>query len=218
MEVGGNNTPDSEANWNRNKLKPRNQVPKFNGAATSDSVLHGKVITNGSNQDGQLITLCNSLYSHIAIKQYPDWADSLRNMTRKLEADFMPTRPRKRDYGGDDIHGFFQWNAPALDTEEDYIGDHTLWDKGLAAGIKRYGDYVNNGEYLCLTIQGQVEPSLWDKTRADVRFAAIQALKCPIALIILMKERATGTQSGLWPPMAFIARLQKTVQHKHNPV
>ena len=118
-EVGGNRTPDSKVNWNKNKLKPGNQVPKFNGAATSDSVFHGKVITNGSNQDGQLITLCNSLYNHIAIEQYPNWADSLRTMTRKLEADFIPIRPHKRDYGGDDAHGVFQWNAPALDTEDD---------------------------------------------------------------------------------------------------
>ena len=32
-----------------------------------------------------------------------------------------------------------------------------------------------------------------------------------------MKERSTGTQSGLWPPMALMAHLQKTVQHKQNP-
>ena len=138
-------------------------------------------------------------------------------MTRKTQADFMPIRPRKQNYGGDDAQGVFQWNAPALDTEEDYISDKTIWDKGIAAGMKQYGDYVNNGEYLCLTIQGQVEPLLYDKTKADVRFAAIQTAKCPIALIILMKERATGTQSGLWPPLAYFAHLQKTVQHKHNP-
>ena len=51
-EVGGNKTPNSKANWNQNKPKPGNQVPKFNGAATSDNVLHGNVITTGSNQDG----------------------------------------------------------------------------------------------------------------------------------------------------------------------
>ena len=33
-----------------------------------------------------------------------------------------------------------------------------------------------------------------------------------------MKERSTGTQSGLWPPMALMAHLQKTVQHQQNPV
>ena len=32
-----------------------------------------------------------------------------------------------------------------------------------------------------------------------------------------MKERSTGTQSGLWPPMALMAHLQKTVQHRQNP-
>ena len=51
-EVGGNKTPDSKTNWNKNKPKPGNQVPKFSRAATSDNVLHGKVITNGLNQDG----------------------------------------------------------------------------------------------------------------------------------------------------------------------
>ena len=62
-----------------------------------------------------------------------------------------------------------------------------------------------------LAIQGQVEPSLWDKTKGDVRFAAIEAAKCPIELIKLMKQRATGTQSGVWAPLAYFIHLQKNV-------
>ena len=76
-EVGGNKTPNSKASWKKNKLKPANQVPKFIGSATSDSVLHGKVITNGLNQDGQLIALVSALYGYIAEQQYPNWAESL---------------------------------------------------------------------------------------------------------------------------------------------
>ena len=106
-------------------------------------------------------------------------------MTHKTRVDLIPTAPTKRDYGADDAHGVFQWRVPALDTEKEYNSDRTIWDRSLAAGIKRYGDHVNNGEYFFLTVQGQVEPSLWDKTRADIRFAAIQALKCPIELILL---------------------------------
>ena len=51
-EVGSNKMLDSKANWNKNKPKPVNQVPRFSGAATSDNILHGKVITTGKNQDG----------------------------------------------------------------------------------------------------------------------------------------------------------------------
>ena len=59
--------------------------------------------------------------------------------------------------------------------------------------MKQFRDYTNNGEYIMLAIEGQVESSLWDKTKADVRFAAIQTAKCPIALVKLMKLQATGT-------------------------
>ena len=86
----------------------------------------------------------------------------------------MTTKPRKRDYGAVDvITNAFIWHAPALDLEEDYIRDCKIWDKNLAAGIKRWNEYVNSEECIFLTIQGQVEPSLWDKTTDDARFASI---------------------------------------------
>ena len=65
-----------------------------------------------------------------------------------------------------------------------------------------------------LAIEGQVEPSLWDKTKADVRFPTIQATKCPIALIKLMKLQATGTQNGVWPALAYFMHLHKNVGHQ----
>ena len=64
-----------------------------------------------------------------------------------------------------------------------------------------------------LAIEGQVEPSLWDKTKADVRFPTIQATKCPIALIKLMKLQATGTQNGVWPPLVYFMHLHRNVGH-----
>ena len=48
----GSNKPNSKAGW-KNKPKPGTQVSRFTGAATSESVLHNKVITSGTNQDGQ---------------------------------------------------------------------------------------------------------------------------------------------------------------------
>ena len=70
-DVGGDK-PNSKANWNKNKPKPRSQVSKFSGAATSDNVLHGKVITTGSNQDGQSITLVEAIPSYIGTNQHAD--------------------------------------------------------------------------------------------------------------------------------------------------
>ena len=144
-DVGGNK-PNSKANW-KNKPKPGNQVPRFYSDATSDNVLHGKVKTNGSNQDGQIITSCKSIPSHIASKHYPDRADSFHSMTQKTKTDFIPAAPRRRDFGVDDTQGVFQWRVPALITEEEENSDHTIWDRSLATGIKCYGDYINYGKY-----------------------------------------------------------------------
>ena len=76
----------------------------------------------------------------------------------------------------------------------------------MTSGIKNWENYKNNGEYVFLTIKGQVEPALWDKTKDDPRFAAIQTLKCSIELINLMKERCTGAAAaaGVWGPLALI--------------
>ena len=131
-EVGGDNPPNSKANWKKNKLKS-GHVPKFIGSATSDSVLHGKVITSGPGQDAQLLTLTTTLQTYIAERKYAHWAESIRTNTRKQEAEFMPNRIRKNTYGTV-VNGVFIWNAPALDTEEDYSHDTIMWKTSQQAG------------------------------------------------------------------------------------
>ena len=174
-EVGGENAPSSKANWKKNK--PKTVQVLFISAATSDSVLHGKVVTNGLDQAGQLLTLGNALFNYIAEQQLPNWAESLQNMVRKTQTDFIPARVRKTNYGvaGANPRDAFVWNAPAINIEENYINDVTVWKTGQVSGMKQYQDYVNNSEFIMLAIQGQVEPSLWDKTKGDIRFPAIQA-------------------------------------------
>ena len=139
-------------------------------------------------------------------------------MEGKNEADFMPTAVRKRNYGTVDVAGVFHWRPDALDTEEEYNKDYKIWDRNLTTGIKQWRDYVNNGEYIFLAIQGQMERSLWDKTKDDAQFVAIQTLKCPIALIKLMKDRSTGTMTGVWQPLALITQIQKIISHLQNPI
>ena len=54
-EVGGGNTPNGPA-ARKNQPKPNNKKSVgFKGDAKAESVLHGKIITSGSNQAGQII-------------------------------------------------------------------------------------------------------------------------------------------------------------------
>ena len=216
-DVGGANTPTGKANRNKNKPKPKPaQAPRFNGSATTDSVLHGKVITSGPGQDAQLLTLTTIIPTYVAERKYAGWAESIRTNTRKLEDEFLPNRIRKDTYGTF-VNGVFVWNAPAMNTEEDYAHDLMMLKTAQQAGQKNYDDYKNDGEFLYLAIQGQVETCVWDKTIADVRYAAVEASKCPIQLLDLLRDRATGTNSGVWPPMACMNQLQKSVGLLQNP-
>ena len=61
-----------------------------------------------------------------------------------------------------------------------------------------------------------MEPSLWDKTRDDPGFAAVDALKCPIALINLMKDRCTGAVPGVWAPLALMEQHRRTISSRQG--
>ena len=130
----------------------------------------------------------------------------------------MPTAVGKRNYGTVDTVGVFHWQSDTLDTEEKYNKGYKIWDKNISAGIKQCRDYVNNGEYIFLPIQSQVEPSLWDKTKDNIRFAAVHSLKCPIALIKMMKDRSTRTMIGVWKPLTLITQIQKPISNLQNPI
>ena len=80
-EVGGDK-PDNKAGW-KIKPKPGTQVSRFAGAARSDNILHNKVITSRTNQDGQIITLVKAIPSYIGINHYTDLAESFHSMTWK---------------------------------------------------------------------------------------------------------------------------------------
>ena len=189
--------PNSKANW-KNKPKSGTHVSKFTGAATSESVLHNKIIISGTNQDRQIFKLVEAIPSFISTNHYANWAESFRNRDHKLYANFIPTAPCKQDCGTVNAAGVFQWQPNTLDTEEDHNRDYKTWDKYLTAGIKQCNNYVNNSEYIFLAIYGQMELSLWDKTKDNAQFVAIQTFKYPIALIKLMKDRSTGTMTRIW--------------------
>ena len=183
----GDKKPNSSTDWKKNKPKVRKV--HFKGAATSDSVLYQKVVTNDKNQASQLLALKTALLQHVGDKQMAGWAESLRGMERKVQGDYIPARVLRSNYGGPGVNPGdpFVWNAPADETEDEYNTDFIVWRADREAGMKRFRTYQNNGEFIMLAIEGQVESSLWDKTKADARFPAIQTAKCPIELIKLMK-------------------------------
>ena len=123
----GDKKPNSSADWKKNK--PKAGKVYFKGVATSDSVLHQKVVTNDKNQAGQLLALVTALFRYVGDKQIADWAASLREMERKVETDFVPVPIRKSNYGtqGPDPGDDFIWNAPAVDLEDDYNTAVTIW-------------------------------------------------------------------------------------------
>ena len=55
----GDKKPNSVADWKKNK--PKTGKIHFKGAATSDSVLYQKVVTNDKNQASQLLALKTAL-------------------------------------------------------------------------------------------------------------------------------------------------------------
>ena len=96
----------------KSKRNRNNKVGNsFRGDATADSILYNKVITPGKDQAAQIINLEAALSSHIGRGKFPDWAESIRNNTRKTRADFMPATVNKLNYGAFNNAGAFIWTS-----------------------------------------------------------------------------------------------------------
>ena len=195
---GGGKTPNNSSTAKKNQSKPNNKKQVgFKGDANAESVLHWKVITSGANQSRQIIAIVAALPRFIGDNCFPHWAESIRIMQRKTQDDFMLADVGRSAHGTVTQAGVFVWNGNTIETEDNYNRAMEVWDRCVTSVIKNRDNYKNNGEYIFLAIQGQVEPSLWYKTKDDPRFAAIQTLKCPIELINFMKERCTGAAAGV---------------------
>ena len=123
---------------NKNQPKPSNKKSTgFKGAAKAESALHGKVITSGSNQSGEILVLTASLSIYVGEKGYPYWADSFRLKERKNQDHFMPVDVGRSAYGAMSAANppVFVWNGNALDTEDRYNKDMQVWNKSVSAAI-----------------------------------------------------------------------------------
>ena len=152
IEVGGGgNTRNGPV---ARKNQPNNQkLVGFKGDAKAERVLHGRFVTNGSNQAGKIIAFVLNLSSYTGDTSFPNWAESIRPMQRKTQSDFMPADVGRSTYGAINS-GVFVWNRNALDTEDQYNRDMKIWDRSVILGTSQWNNYVNNGESICLAIQG----------------------------------------------------------------
>ena len=118
----------------------------------------------------------------------------------------MPATVSKLNYGAfNNANAFVFTGANAMEmyeNEQDYETDKKIWESEQREGIRKWGKYQEHSEAFFLTIKGQIDPALWDRTMDDAQFAAVEAGKYPIALLNLIKDRCTGAVAGLWEPLA----------------
>jgi len=197
------------------------KVSTFTGDARAESVLHKKVITSGTKQSGQIIAMETALSTYAGEKLYSGWAESIRNNERKSATDYMPAVVDRINYShvnaaGDAIIWDGATYLERVSSEDRFNRDNKLWDSESKLGINNWNKYEQHGEALFLVIKGQVEPSLWDKTKDDPAFAGVEALKCPIALLNLLKVRCTGTVPGVWGPLVYLEQVRWTLGSYQN--
>ena len=136
-EVRGGNTPKGLA-ARKNQPKPNNKKPVgFKGDAKAKSVLHGKVVTSGSNQVGQIIALVSNWSSYIGDKSFSHWAESFRTMLRNSRDDFMPADVGRGSYGGiiaGVLYGTVMWSMRKTNTIEIWRYGIEVWHQGSISG------------------------------------------------------------------------------------
>ena len=129
-EVGGDGSTRNGPAARKNQSKPNNKKPVgFKGDAKAESVLHGKIITSGSNQAGQIIALVSHLSSFNGDKTFPYWVESIRLMQRKTQPGFIPAKIGRSAYGTITQACAFVWNGNVLDTEDKYKRDDRMGQK-----------------------------------------------------------------------------------------
>ena len=99
-EVRGGNTPNGSAARKNQPMSNNKKPVGFKCDTKAESVLHRKVVTSGSNQAGQIITLVSNLSSYIGDKSFPHWAESFQTMLKKTQDDFIPADVGRGAYDG----------------------------------------------------------------------------------------------------------------------
>jgi hypothetical protein len=100
---GGNNSNNGgrkgyQGNRN-NKNNPKAKETQFKGLVGADTALYKKVVTEGPNQATQIVDVLDALVTYCGSKGHGKWAESITELTRFTEADFVGTPSSQSSYG-----------------------------------------------------------------------------------------------------------------------
>jgi hypothetical protein len=216
--TGGNNSNNGgrkgyQGNRNNNNNTPKTKKTQFKGLAGADTALYGKVVTVGPNQATQIVDVLDALVTYCGSKGYGKWAESITELTRFTEADFVGTPPSQSSYGTITAN-VFTYSATGA---EQYKIQYDMWKARYNHTLGDFIDYEKNASYIFLVLKGQFETVAWEDLQYDVRYGAVMTPQCPVQLIELLLETCSTNESSTWEPLGRIRHFRKTVTYLQKP-
>lgn len=215
--TGGSNSNNGgrkgyQGNRNNNN-SPKVKKTQFKGLAGADTALYEKVVTVGPNQATQIVDVLDALVTYCGSKGYGKWAESITELTRFAEADFVGTPPAQSMYGTTTAN-VFTYNATGA---EQYKIQYDMWKARYNHTLGDFIDYEKNASYIFLALKGQFETVAWEDLQHDARYGAIMTSQCPVRLIELLLETCSTNESSTWEPLGRIRHFRKTLTYLQKP-
>ncbi|OEU05647.1 hypothetical protein FRACYDRAFT_258761, partial [Fragilariopsis cylindrus CCMP1102] len=218
--TGGNNTNNNGGRTgyqgNRNRNNNNSNAPKrnqFKGLAGSDTALYEKVVTVGPNQSTQIVNLTDALVTYCGSKGYGKWAESITELNRFDEADFVGAPPSQSSYGTITAN-VFTYSATGA---EQYKIAYDMWKARYNHTLKDFIEYEKNAIHIFLALKGQFEQIAWDDLQHDGRYATVVASQCPVQLIELLLETCSTNETSTWEPLARLRHIRKSITYMQKP-
>ncbi|OEU07145.1 hypothetical protein FRACYDRAFT_251618 [Fragilariopsis cylindrus CCMP1102] len=201
---------------NRNRNNNNSNTPKrnqFKGLAGSDTALYEKVVTVGPNQSTQIVDLTDALVTYCGSKGYGKWAESITELNRFNEADFVGAPPSQSSYGTITAN-VFTYSATGA---EQYKIAYDMWKARYNHTLKDFIEYEKNAVHIFLALKGQFEQIAWDDLQHDGRYATVVASQCPVQLIELLQETCSTNETSTWEPLARLRHIRKSITYMQKP-
>ncbi|OEU08986.1 hypothetical protein FRACYDRAFT_249331 [Fragilariopsis cylindrus CCMP1102] len=214
--TGGNNNGGRtgyQGNRNRNNNNNTPRRNQFKGLAGSDTALHEKVVTVGPNQSTQIVDLTDALVTYCGSKGYGKWAESITELNRFSEADFVGAPPSQSSYGTITAN-VFAYNPTGA---EQYKIAYDMWKARYNHTLKDFIEYEKNAVHIFLALKGQFEQIAWDDLQHDGRYATVVASQCPVQLIELLLETCSTNETSTWEPLGRLRHMRKSITYMQKP-
>jgi hypothetical protein len=159
------------------------------------------------------VDLLDVLVTYCGSKGYGKWAESITDLNRFAEADFVSTPPSQSSYGTITAN-VFTYSATGA---EQYKIQYDMWKARYNHTLGDFIDYEKNAIHIFLALKGQFEQIAWDDLQHDGRYAAVVASQCSVQLIELLLEACSTNESSTWEPLGRIRHLRKPITYMQKP-